>query len=604
MKKVLPTFTIDTNKNNIYMYLENINSPADVKLLSVPQLDTLAEEIRSALLYKISEYGGHFGPNFGMVEATIALHYIFNSPSDKFVFDVSHQSYVHKILTGRKEAFLNPEKFSEVTGYTEPNESEHDMFTIGHTSTSISMACGLAKARDLLGKQENIIAIIGDGSLTGGEAFEGLNYAKQLHSNLIIVVNDNDQSISDTNGGLKYHLQELRDSKGTSSNNMFKALGFEYIYVDEGNSIPTLLEAFAKVKDTDHPVVVHIKTLKGKGYALAETNKEDWHWFPPFFAETGEKRRKMTVENYDDMVGDYLLEKMKNDPTVCAILAAVPATLGFNKERREKAGKQFIDVDICEQHALSLAAGIAKNGGKPVVGTFSTFYQRAYDQIAQDICINKMPVTILIRNGSIWAGNDVTHTGWLDMAAFANIPNMVYLCPTNSEEYFAMLDWSIEQNEHPVCIRIPRNGVHHVAEPVDKDYSTLNKNLVTQQGERVAIFAVGDFYQMGEELAAAVKEQLGFQPTLINPRYVAGLDEELLNNLTTDHSVVITLEDSILDGGYGQKIASFYGSLDMKVLNYGLKKEYLDGYKASEVLKEYGITAEGVILKINSYKLK
>lgn len=577
------------------MYLENINGPADVKLLSVPQLDTLAEEIRSALLYKISEYGGHFGPNFGMVEATIALHYIFNSPTDKFVFDVSHQSYPHKILTGRKDAFLNPEKFSDVTGYTEPNESEHDMFTIGHTSTSVSMACGLAKSRDLMGKHENIIAIIGDGSLTGGEAFEGLNYAKQLHSNLIIVVNDNDQSISDTHGGLKYHLQELRDSKGMSSNNMFKALGFDYVYVDEGNSIPALLEAFSKVKDADHPVVVHIKTLKGKGYAVAEANKEDWHWFPPFYAETGEKRRKMTGENYDDMVGDYLLEKMKNDPAVCAILAAVPATLGFNKERREKAGKQFIDVDICEQHALSLAAGIAKNGGKPVVGTFSTFYQRAFDQIAQDICINKMPVTILIRNGSIWAGNDVTHTGWLDMAAFANIPNMVYLCPTNSEEYFAMLDWSIEQNEHPVCIRIPRNGVHHVVKPVDKDYSKLNKNLVTQQGEKVAIFAVGDFYQMGEELAAAIKDQLGFQPTLINPRYVAGLDEELLNNLTSDHTVVLTLEDSILDGGYGQKIASFYGSSDMKVLNYGLKKEYLDGYKASEVLKEYGVSIENML---------
>ena len=577
------------------MFLENINSPADVKTLAVTDLDTLAKEIRSALLYKISEYGGHFGPNFGLVEATIALHYVFDSPKDKFVFDVSHQSYVHKILTGRKDAFLDKEKFNTVTGYTEPKESEHDMFTIGHTSTSISMACGLAKARDLNGKQENIVAIIGDGSMTGGEAFEGLNYAKQLNSNLIIVLNDNDQSISDTYGGLKYHLQELRESKGESANNMFKALGFEYVYVDGGNDIPSLIEAFSAVKDTDHPVVVHIKTQKGKGYELAETNKEDWHWFPPFYAETGEKRRKMTGENYDDMVGDYLVKKMNNDPTVATILAAVPATLGFNKERREKAGKQFIDVDICEQHALSLAAGIAKNGGKPVVGTFSTFYQRAYDQIAQDICINKMPVTILIRNGSIWAGNDVTHTGWLDMAVFANIPNMVYLCPTNCEEYFAMLDWSIEQQEHPVCIRIPRNGVHHVSGSVDTDYNNLNKNLVTQKGEKVAIFAVGDFYQMGEELASTMKEQLGYQPTLINPRYVAGLDEKLLASLKQDHSIVITLEDSILDGGYGQKIASFYGASSMKVLNYGLKKEYLDGYNAKEVLDSYGVTTARII---------
>jgi len=582
------------------MYLENINSPADVKKLNVLQLDTLAEEIRSALLYKISEYGGHLGANFGIVEVTIALHYIFESPKDKFVFDVSHQSYVHKILTGRKDSFLYQEKFSEVTGYTEPNESKHDMFTIGHTSTSISMACGMAKARDLIGKKENIIAIIGDGSLSGGEAFEGLNYAKQLQSNLIVIVNDNDQSISDTHGGLKYHLQELRESNGTSANNIFQALGFEYIYIDEGHNIPILVETFSKVKDTNHPVVVHIKTLKGKGYELAEKNKEDWHWYPPFYAETGEKRRKITDENYDDMVGDYLVQKMNDNPAVCAILAAVPATLGFNKERREKAGKQFIDVDICEQHALSLAAGIAKNGGKPVVGTFSTFYQRAYDQIAQDICINHMPVTILIRNGSIWAGNDVTHTGWLDMAVFANIPNMVYLCPANCEEYFAMLDWSIEQNEHPVCIRIPRNGVHHVDTPVEKDYSNLNKNLVNMKGEKVAIFAVGDFYQMGEELASAVKEQYGFQPTLINPRYVAGLDEELLTSLMTNHTVIVTLEDSILDGGYGQKIASFYGASNMRVLNFGLKKEYLDGYKANEVLREYGISNEYILKCINS----
>lgn len=585
-------------------FLNDIQSPADVKKLSVKDLPGLAAEIREALLYRISNCGGHFGPNFGMVEATIALHYVFNSPADKFVFDVSHQSYVHKILTGRKNAFLNPEHFNDVTGYTEPGESEHDMFTIGHTSTSISMACGLAKARDLKGNTENVIAIIGDGSLTGGEAFEGLNYAKQLHSNLIIVVNDNDQSISDTYGGFKYHLRELRERNGQSCNNIFKALGLDYYYVEKGNDIETLIDAFLKVRDTDHPVVIHIHTLKGKGYKIAEENKEDWHWFPPFYVETGEKRRKMTGENYDDLVGDYLIDKMRKDPAVCAILAAVPATLGFNKERREKAGKQFIDVDICEQHALSLAAGIAKNGGKPVVGTFSTFYQRAYDQIAQDICINKMPVTILIRNGSIWAGNDVTHTGWLDMSVFANIPNMVYLCPTNCEEYFAMLDWSIEQNEYPVCIRIPRNGVHHISNTVDADYSVLNKNLVSIQGVKVAIFAVGDFFQMGEELAVAIKERLGFHPSLINPRYVAGLDKELLEKLKREHVIVVTIEDGILDGGYGQKIASYYGNSTVKVLNFGLKKEYLDGYNAKSVLEEYGITINNMIAKINDIREK
>lgn len=577
------------------MLLENINSPADLKKLNVSELPVLAEEIRSALLNKTSQCGGHVGPNLGIVEITIALHYVFNSPIDKFVFDVSHQSYVHKMLTGRKDAYLKEDEFNAVAGYTSIEESEHDMFTVGHTSTSISMACGLAKARDLVGRKENVVAIIGDGSMTGGEAYEGLNFAKQLQSNLIIILNDNDQSISDTYGGLKYHLKELRESKGESQNNIFKALGFEYRYIENGNDILAILEEFKTIKDINHPIVVHIQTTKGKGYKIAEVNKEQWHWFPPYIIETGANKRPMTGENYDSLVGDYLLDKMSKDPTVTAILAAVPATLGFNKERREKAGKQFVDVDICEQHAISMAAGIARNGGKPVVGTFSTFYQRAYDQIAQDMCINKLPVTLLIRNGSIWGGNDVTHTGWLDMCAFANIPNMVFLCPTNCEEYFAMLDWSIEQQDYPVCIRIPRNGVHHVSCEVQKDYGDLNKNFVTQAGEKVAIFAVGDFYQIGEELAEAINLQYGFQPTLINPRYVSGIDVDTLKKLEEHHSIVITLEDSILDGGYGQKIASFYGNREMKVLNYGLKKEYFDGYNAKKLLEEFGIESSTIV---------
>lgn len=583
------------------MLLENINSPADLKKLNVSDLPVLAEEIRSALLNKTSKCGGHVGPNLGIVEITIALHYVFNSPIDKFVFDVSHQSYVHKMLTGRKDAYLKEDEYNAVTGYTSIEESEHDMFTMGHTSTSISMACGLAKARDLVGRKENIVAIIGDASMTGGEAYEGLNYAKQLQSNLIIILNDNDQSISDTYGGLKYHLQELRESKGESQNNVFKALGFEYRYIENGNDIQALLEVFAAIKDINHPIVIHVQTKKGKGYEIAEVNKEQWHWFPPYIIETGANRRPMIGENYDSIVGDYLLDKMSKDPTVTAILAAVPATLGFNKERREKAGKQFVDVDICEQHAISMAAGIARNGGKPVVGTFSTFYQRAYDQIAQDICINKLPVTLLIRNGSIWGGNDVTHTGWLDMCAFANIPNMVFLCPTSCEEYLSMLDWSIEQQEYPVCIRIPRNGVHHVSYEIQKEYGELNKNLVTQSGVKVAIFAVGDFYQMGEELAEAIKSQYGFQPTLINPRYVSGLDADTLQKLEENHSVVITLEDSILDGGYGQKIASFYGTKEMKVMNYGLRKEYLDGYNAKQVLEKYDISVPNITTKLNKF---
>ena len=576
-------------------FLSTINGPSDLKQLPLEALPILAEEIRQALMFKISRTGGHFGPNFGIVEATIALHYVFNSPEDKFIFDVSHQCYPHKILTGRKEAYLNPDLFNEVTGYTEPKESPHDFFTIGHTSTSVSIACGMAKARDLQGREENIIAIIGDGSMSGGEAYEGLECAARLGSNFIVLLNDNQMSIADVNGGLYPHLRELRDSKGAAANNIFKALGFEYVFVEDGHNTTSLVQAFQAVKDTDHPTLVHICTTKGKGYALAEMNKEDWHWFPPFHEETGEKRRKMSGENYDDLVGDYLLAKMAEDPAVIALAAAVPATIGFNKERRSKAGRQFVDVDIAEEHMLSMAAGLAKNGAKPIVATFSTFYQRAYDQIAQDICINRCPVTMLIRNGSIWAGNDVTHLGWFDMALFSNIPNLVFLCPTNCEEYFAMLDWSIEQKGHPVAIRIPRNGVHHTQGEVEHDYSRLNCFKVTQAGSSAAILALGDFYQLGEELALAVKEKLGFTPTLINPRYASGVDEALLNELIGNHQVALTLEDGILDGGFGQKVASFYGDKPIKVLNYGLKKEFLDGYNASQVLEAYGITIPNMV---------
>ena len=580
------------------VYLEEIGSPADLRKLSFGELLGLTNEIREAILNRVSKIGGHVGPNLGIVEATVALHYVFNSPVDKIVFDVSHQSYAHKILTGRKAAFLDDSQFKTVTGYSEPRESVHDHFTIGHTSTSISLACGLAKGRDLLGGKENIIAVIGDGSLSGGEAYEGLNCGAKLGSNLIVLLNDNEQSISDVNGGLYDHLTELRKSNGTSANNIFKAFGYEYFYLEQGNDLEALIGLFSAVKNVNHPVVVHIHTRKGRGYAPAENNREDWHWFPPFYLESGEKRRKVTGENYDTLVADYLLKKMPDNPGLIAMVAAVPLTIDFKKANRLKAGRQFIDVDISEQHLLSMAAGIARNGGTPLVATFSTFFQRAYDQISQDICINSLPVTMLVRNGSVWAGNDVTHIGWFDLALLSNIPNLVFLCPTNCEEYFAMLEWSLGQREHPVAIRIPRNGVHHASGPVACDYSVLNRFLITQKGTKVAILALGDFYQMGEDLASAIKAEFEFEPTLINPRFATGLDTDLLLSLAEHHDVVVTLEDGILDGGFGQKVASFYGTSKMKVLNYGLRKEFVDGYNAKDLLEKYGLTSKSIIADI------
>ena len=577
------------------MYLEKITKPKDIKKLSNDELKVLASEIRDALMNRLSKHGGHFEPNFGMVETIIALHYVFNSPVDKIVYDVSHQSYTHKILTGRKDAYLYEEHFEDVSGYTNPEESEHDFFNVGHTSTSISLASGLAKARDLKGDKENIIAVIGDGSLSGGEALEGLDFASELQSNFIIIVNDNDMSIAENHGGLYKNLKELRDSKGTCPCNIFKAMNLDYIYVEDGNDLETLIHTFYYIKDIDHPIVVHINTQKGKGYKIAEENKENWHWCMPFDVETGKPKVTFEGEDYGNLTADYLLDKMKKDSKVVTLVAGVPTNIGFTKDKRERAGKQFVDVGIAEEHAIAMASGIAKNGGKPVFATHSSFMQRTYDQLSQDLCINNNPATILVNTASVYGMNDVTHLGLYDIAMMSNIPNLVYLAPTSKEEYFAMLDWSIEQDKYPVAIRIPCNGVISDNREVQKDYSNLNKYKIEKQGSKVAIVALGDFYQLGEQIASEIKEKLGFVPTLINPRYITGLDNKLLEELKKEHELVITLEDGILEGGFGEKIASFYGTTNMKVKNYGIKKSFPDRYVVDELLKENGITIDKII---------
>ena len=582
--------------NEKLMYLEKINTPEDVKKLNMEELNKLAEEIRKALMNRLTKKGGHFGPNFGIVETIIAMHYVFDSPKDKFVFDVSHQTYSHKMLTGRKDGYIYEECFKNVSGYTNPEESEHDIFNIGHTSTSISLASGLAKARDLKGDSENIIAVIGDGSLSGGEAFEGLNYiGSELNSNFIVVVNDNQQSIAENHGGIYKNLEELRDTNGMAKNNLFKAFGLDYIYQKEGNNIEKMIETFKKVKDIDHPIVVHINTQKGKGYKLAEENKETWHWCMPFDEKTGKTIITFDEEDYATLTADYLLEKMKKDKTIVAVTPAMPTTIGFDIKKRKQAGKQFVDVGIAEEQAVALISGIAKNGGKPILGTNATFIQRTYDQISQDLCINNNSATIVLNYTSVAGLNDVTHLGIFTISAFSHIPNLVMLAPTNKDEYMSMLDWSIEQKEHPVMILMPGNGVINDGRIADKDYSNINKYKIEEEGENVAILALGDFYQIGEKLSKKIKEKFGFTPTLINPRYITGLDIELLNNLKENHKIVITLEDGILDGGFGANIASYYGTSNMKVLNYGLKKEFIDRYNVKEILKENRITPEQII---------
>lgn len=576
------------------MLLENINSPKDLKILNYQELSQLSSEIRTVLLQKLSTTGGHVAPNLGMVEVTIALHYVFNSPIDKIIYDVSHQSYVHKILTGRKNAFLDPKNYHCVTGYTNQKESEHDFFTIGHTSTSLSLGCGLAKARDIKNTKENIIAVIGDGSLSGGEAYEGLNNIAELNSNMIVIVNDNDMSIAENHGGLYKNLKLLRETQGKASCNFFKSLGLDYIYIENGHDIPTLINEFEKIKDISHPIVVHIKTIKGKGYAPAEKDKETWHYNMPFDMETGKSKVSFSPQ-YDSLTAEYLLEEMKEDEKIVAVTSGTPAVFGFVEPLRKKAGKQFIDVGIAEEHAVAFSSALASQGIKPVYGVYSTFIQRTYDQLSQDLCINKNPALILIFGGGLTFLNDVTHLGYFDIPIVSNIPNMVYLAPTTKEEYFAMLDYGLKQTDYPMAIRVPSLGIISSNKKIDIDFSDINKYSVEEKGEKLAIIALGDFFELGKEVKKELREKYNIDATLINPRFITGLDKELLESLKENHSLVITLENGVLDGGFGEKITRFYSSSNMKVLNFGAKKEFTDRLTPEEVYTRNHLTKELIV---------
>lgn len=581
------------------MLLEKIQSPKDVKVLSMPQLHELAQEIRDGILNRDSNIGGHVGPNLGIVETTIAMHYVFNCPEDKFVFDVSHQSYPHKMLTGRAFGYYDNNRFQEISGYSSPAESpEYDQFELGHTSTSISLASGLQKARDIKGTKENIVVLIGDGSLSGGEALEGLDEVGELGTGIIIIVNDNEMSIAENHGGLYKNLALLRETNGKAECNLFRAMGLDYEYVADGNDVETLIKTFQEVKDIDHPIVVHIHTEKGKGYAPAEQNKEPWHWSMPFDIETGKPKIEGGGEDYGNMTAEYLLEEMKKDKQLVAVTSGTPTVAGFFKKRREEAGAQHVDVGIAEEQAVAMISGMAKGGIRPVYNVYSTFIQRTYDQIAQDLCINGNPAVINVFCASLYGMNDITHIGFYDIPMLSNIPNLVYLAPTCWEEYKAMMAWSIQQTAHPVAIRVPGGAVTHSDEQFDEDYSELNRFKMTHKGSKVAIVALGAFYGLGKQVAALLKEQKGIDATLINPRYITGLDEEMLESLKADHEKVITLEDGALEGGFGEKIARFYGDSDMRTLCFGIKKGLYDRYDYQQLAKDNELTPEQIVARV------
>ena len=577
------------------MYIEKIHSPADLRKLEVSELKIVADEVRDAVLNRVSRHGGHVGPNLGFTEATVALHYVFDTPTDKLVFDVSHQTYPHKILTGRAHGFLDDADTRAISGYSSPIESpEYDYFEIGHTSTAISLATGLQKGRDVLGGTENIVAIVGDGSLSGGEAFEGLNTAAALGTNIIIVINDNEMSIAENHGGLYANLRLLRETYGQAELNFFKTFGFDYYYLENGHNLASLVDIFRRVKDTPRPTVVHIHTEKGHGYAPAVEKQEAWHYRSPFDRETGKSTGPRDNSEYmPSLLGDFLREEMKRDPKLVVIASAVPMGLGFTADRRREAGAQYIDVGIAEEEAVALASGMAKRGARPVYFTYATFLQRTYDQIAQDLCVNGNPAVINVLGASIFGMNDFTHICFFDIAMLSHIPNLVYLAPTTYEELVAMQTWAIRQDKLSVAIRVPEGEVYHTSEPVDTDYSALNTFRVGHRGSRVALIAAGNFYQKGERVRQLLVGQ-GIDATLINPRYLTGVDTALLDELKKDHAVVATLEDGTLDGGFGERIARHYGPSAMRVLNFGVKKQLYDRYDVDELLRENHLTDEQI----------
>ena len=592
------------------MYIEKIKSPADLKKLDLKALQTVADETRQAVLNRVSKHGGHVGPNLGFVEATVALQYVFDAPKDKLVFDVSHQSYPHKVLTGRAAGFLgNVDDMNAISGYSSPTECpEYDNFEVGHTSTSISLATGLQKARDIKGTHENIIAIIGDGSLSGGEAFEGLDEASELDTGIIIVVNDNEMSIAENHGGIYKNLRALRESHGSCEHNWFKAWGFEYKYLEEGNDIEKLIEVFKSVKGTEKPTVVHIHTEKGHGYAPAVANKEAWHWGMPFNLEDGSRPRRTPdgsipevtpCEDYGELFSDWMLREMKQDKSLIAVTAGTPTAAGFTPEKRKQAGEQHIDMGIAEEQAAAMISGMAKGGLHPVWTVYSTFIQRTYDQIAQDICINSTPAVINVMWGGVNSMNDITHICLFDIPMLCSIPGLTYLAPTTCEEYFAMLRWAISQDKKPIAIRVPSNGVHHTSEKVDSEYGHEPKYKVAHHGEKVAIIAEGSFFQKGENVVRLLATK-GIDATLINPRYLNAVDDETLDSLKANHQLVVTLEDGSKDGGFGERIASYYGPSSMKVLVGGIKKGLYDRYDVNQLLSDNRLLDEQIVEDIIS----
>jgi 1-deoxy-D-xylulose-5-phosphate synthase len=587
-----------------YKYLDKINGTADLKLLSCDVLPQLADDIRNFLIKSLSKTGGHVASNLGVIEATIALHFLFDSPNDKIVWDVSHQCYTHKILTGRRKSIERLNQEGGASGYTNVKESEHDIFNVGHTSVAISLAFGLAKARDIANQQSNVIAFIGDGALSGGQAFEALNSAITKTNRLIIVVNDNQMAIDKNNGALYENLRRLREINGEYRYNLFRTFGYEYLYVNEGNDVLKLLPALEKAKFSEKPIVVHICTKKGKGFRPAEEMPNLWHYHSPFNPETGEStvshkfgvprggnKDNVVYASPRDATSDWFRQFIAKSPRNVIV---APSTQFVDSREFYKLGSQYLDVDIGEQNAVSFASALSKGGANVFLMIQSSFLQRAYDQIAQDWCMQNTAVSMIVVASGI-SSLDYSHAAMFDIALLSNIPNLVYLSPTCLEEYIKMLDWCSAQN-FPTVIRLASGPIEVVNRKVDD--IKLGKSEVLQEGSGVAIFGLGKFSSLANEISSLLKEKNDITATIINPRFITHFDTELFIEIAKTHSIIVTLEDGIIDGGFGQKIQHFFAEYNVRVLSFGAKREFTDHVPFDELMKRYELTPEQIVNKI------
>ena len=608
--------------------LNQIHSTEDIKKLDEGELKLLCKELRKFLLQKVSKTGGHLASNLGVVELTVALEYCFDLPADKIVWDVGHQAYIHKMLTGRKDQFDTLRQLDGLSGFPKPHESDCDAFAAGHSSTSISAALGLAKARDLTGGKEHVIAVIGDGSMTGGLAYEALNNAGRDHTRLIVILNDNQMSIDTNVGAISKHLNNLRTSQqyrgwkeavkqfrdnvpvigeGTyqalkhvrdkskmllTGGALFEQLGFKYIGPVDGHDLPDLIEMFEGVKKMNRPVLIHVKTIKGKGYSHAEERPWAYHGVGAFDLKTGKALSK-GGKSWSSVFGDKMMEIGKRNPRVAGITAAMCSGTGFEKFQ-QAFPKRFFDVAIAEQHGTTFAAGLAKGGITPVFAVYSSFLQRAYDQLVHDVCMENLHVVFAIDRAGIVGSDGETHQGVFDLSFLSHIPNMTVLSPKNDWELGEMLEFAVNGWDGPIAVRYPR-GTAETAFGEYKNSIVYGKAELIQDGEKIAILAEGHMLKA----AAAAAEMLqadGYQPMLVNMRFIKPLDGEMLLQAAEKCEHIVTVEDNVKMGGFGSKVLEFYGERGMQkdVLNLGFPDRYIEQGTQSQLFERYGLDAAGI----------